>query len=466
MKLKKISLFLVFSVLIFISIHALAAPNPAIDVSYGVHVENLGWMDPVKNMEVAGTTGQSRQIEAIKISADLPSGSTLSYQSHISDIGWEEDWKSNDEISGTVGENRKLEAIRIKIDGTDSSVYDVYYRSHVSNVGWLGWAKNGEESGSTGLNRKLEAIQIIIVDKGAEAPGSTERAYVYNNMDPINTAETHISDIGWVASEYIDTMIGTTGQSKDIEALKLTYEDEGNSGIEYRSHIANKGWEENFVGNGQMSGTTGQGLPIEAIELRLTGDAATKYDIYYQAHCSNYGWLDWAKNGQDAGTTGCAERLEALNIVLVPKGDEAPGSTDEPYKSPIDHASFRARINGCWMEDQKANDSSKSFVVGLSDFYLTCGYNQTFNGIEGYYEILSANTTGGTVRVVDQNTNEVKVVHISFQDLANNELMITVDGKSHKVIKGDTTDGVHYTFSGVLQYGQSVVVELKQGPSK
>ena len=26
-------------------------------------------------------------------------------------------------------------------------------------------------------------------------------------------------------------------------------------------------------------------------------------------HTETYGWLDWAKNGEIAGTTGCAKRL-------------------------------------------------------------------------------------------------------------------------------------------------------------
>ena len=43
-----------------------------------------------------------------------------------------------------------------------------------------------------------------------------------------------------------------------------------------------------------------------------------------------YGWLGWTKNGQMAGTSGLAKRLEGINIVLVPKGGKAPGSTARP----------------------------------------------------------------------------------------------------------------------------------------
>ena len=35
----------------------------------------------------------------------------------------------------------------------------------------------------------------------------------------------------------------------------------------------------------------------------------------------------WAKNGEIAGTTGLAKRLECIQIVLVKKGAAAPGDT-------------------------------------------------------------------------------------------------------------------------------------------
>ncbi|MDD4096940.1 MAG: hypothetical protein PHP22_11955 [Oscillospiraceae bacterium] len=43
------------------------------------------------------------------------------------------------------------------------------------------------------------------------------------------------------------------------------------------------------------------------------------------------GWLDWAKNGESAGTAGFSYRLEAIKIVLVPKGGAAPGPTARPF---------------------------------------------------------------------------------------------------------------------------------------
>jgi len=55
------------------------------------------------------------------------------------------------------------------------------------------------------------------------------------------------------------------------------------------------------------------------------------FDIYYQVHAQNIGWIGWAKNGDSAGTAGYGYRLEAIRIVVVPKGEPEPGGTARPF---------------------------------------------------------------------------------------------------------------------------------------
>ena len=58
---------------------------------------------------------------------------------------------------------------------------------------------------------------------------------------------------------------------------------------------------------------------------------AEKFDVYYRVHSQSYGWLGWAKNEEPAGTSGLAKRMEAVEIKLVPKGNDVPGSTEGSY---------------------------------------------------------------------------------------------------------------------------------------
>ena len=69
-------------------------------------------------------------------------------------------------------------------------------------------------------------------------------------------------------------------------------------------------------------------MRLEAIKIELTGEMADHFDVYYRVHAQNYGWLGWAKNGEMSGTSGMSLRLEAIQIVLVPKGAAAPGAYD------------------------------------------------------------------------------------------------------------------------------------------
>ena len=43
--------------------------------------------------------------------------------------------------------------------------------------------------------------------------------------------------------------------------------------------------------------------------------------------------MGWAKNGEAAGSAGFSYRLEGIQIVLVEKGESAPGSTSNSFIS-------------------------------------------------------------------------------------------------------------------------------------
>ena len=300
-------------------------------VSYSTHVQNIGWQTAVQDGATAGTSGQSKRLEAIKIS--LPNqgySGGIQYRTHIQNIGWESSWKSNGAASGTSGRALRLEAIQIKLTGDMAKNYDVYYRVHAQNFGWMGWAKNGASAGTAGYSYRLEAIQIKLVKKGGAAPGSTANAY----RSALVSYSTHVQNIGWQTAVQDGATAGTSGQSKRLEAIKISLPNQGYSGgIQYRTHIQNIGWESSWKSNGAASGTSGRALRLEAIQIKLTGDMAKNYDVYYRVHAQNFGWMGWAKNGASAGTAGYSYRLEAIQIKLVKKGGAAPGSTANAYRS-------------------------------------------------------------------------------------------------------------------------------------
>ncbi len=146
---------------------------------------------------------------------------------------------------------------------------------------------------------------------------------------PVVRYQTHIQDKAWQDFVSNGEISGTSGQALRLEGIKIEL-DQGDSdlGLNYRTHVEKKGWQD-FKVSGEMSGTEGQSLRLEAIEISLSGADAKMFDIYYQTHVENYGWLDWAKNGEKSGTEGYAYRLEAIKILLVPQGETPPDSQSD-----------------------------------------------------------------------------------------------------------------------------------------
>ncbi len=69
---------------------------------------------------------------------------------------------------------------------------------------------------------------------------------------------------------------------------------------------------------------------IQAIKVSLTDELASCYDIYYRVHITDGQWLDWASNARAAGSKGIGLRINAIQVTLVSKGAQAPGSTAAP----------------------------------------------------------------------------------------------------------------------------------------
>ena len=324
--------------------------TPDVTVSYRTHVQSIGWQNPVTNGTMSGTSGRAKRLEGIKISVTGNSNLGIQYTTHCQSYGWLP-WSANGEMNGTEGEAKRLEAIKIQLTGADKDKYNVYYRVHAQSYGWLAWAANGAPAGTAGLSKRLEAIQIVIVKKGESfnhAIGNIQsargEAYIASstaNANPVVTGEnnvnveyrTHVQSFGWQGWKYNGVMSGTSGKAKRLEGINIKLTNKPYSGsIVYTTHVQSIGWQGNennvntWFRDGQMAGTSGRAKRLEAIRIALTGEMAEHYDVYYRVHAQTYGWLAWTKNGEAAGTAGLSKRLEGIQIVLVPKGGAAPAN--------------------------------------------------------------------------------------------------------------------------------------------
>ncbi|MFH5835255.1 bacterial Ig-like domain-containing protein [Proteiniclasticum sp. C24MP] len=303
-----------------------------LSVLYRTHVQSYGWQDFVSDGMLSGTTGKAKRLEAIEIRTEGNENLGIKYSTHVEKIGWQ-NYVENGALSGTEGRALRLEAIKIELTGTDADRYDIYYRVHAEKFGWMGWAKNGQAAGTAGYAYRLEAIEISIVEKGENPYPVNVSAYRDKNTVENISYRTHVQSVGWQDFVSDGEMSGTEGQKLRLEGIEISLGDHLPSGsVEYSTHVQSIGWTDP-VRDGAMSGTEGRALRLEAIRINLTGEISRQYDIYYRVHSEKIGWMGWARNGEDAGTSGYAYRLEGIEIMLVEKGANAPGPTLDHYRT-------------------------------------------------------------------------------------------------------------------------------------
>lgn len=306
--------------------NAAIPPEKILCASYTTHVQNYGWGAEVTDGRLSGRVGQGLRMEAIRISLINTGtlGLGVAYSTHVENIGWQPE-VANGQTAGTTDQSLRLEAAKIRLTGADADKYSIWYRFHVQNEGWQEWCRDGDIAGTTGQALRAEAIQIIITLKSQSlirTPGDAP-------LIAINY-RSHIQNLAWAAWVKNGQKSGTTGLGLRMEAveIKLSSLDGLDIGVSYRVHVQNIGWQPWFA-DGQTAGTVGQSLRIEAVEIKLTGADAGKYTVQYRGHLENSGWTSWKKNGATLGTTGQEIRLEAVSIVLIKNVDLNADITNE-----------------------------------------------------------------------------------------------------------------------------------------
>ena len=288
--------------------------------------------DKAKTSELTQTTKVSDDAHTWKLTYTDGSGFNATAQSDTSCV--------------EAGENVKIHIKKIPTltDGNAYTQVSAMIVDKNNTVVAYGKIKEKPEVGYTnvtipeGLSAGDYTIKVFAEDVNSTAE-SPEVDYASNMssipvkvVTPNVTYRVQVQKKGW-ETEYVAAgqTSGTVGEALRLEAIKIklingdgTAFDTANGGIEYRVHVQKKGWEKEYLANDGLSGTVGEGLRLEAIQIKLTGDIANKYDVYYRVQAQKFGWLGWAMNGAKAGTEGYAYRLEGIQIKLLSKGSDAP----------------------------------------------------------------------------------------------------------------------------------------------
>ena len=136
----------------------------------------------------SGAGSVTLQFDANQVAGPIVDG--IHNEVHVQNTGWTGRARDG-ELAGTTGQSRRLEAVRVSLTG-DALMddYSVWYRVHSQTYGWLGWAHDGEPAGTAGLAKRAEAIDVQVLPQGQVPRGydSTQRAPAANTAGTTEAA--------------------------------------------------------------------------------------------------------------------------------------------------------------------------------------------------------------------------------------------------------------------------------------
>lgn len=180
--------------------------------------------------------GMSGQIQSVSMKLNQVSGA-ISYGVYVNNGGYLP-WRGDGELAGGTEDSTYIEAIQIAVTGEAAKLYNVYYRGVSANMGQHGWACNEELMGTMGRGDHLTNIEVYLVPKENGAPGSYEGRFYSNFSEYLNVSDNGSTCVnpdgtgynGWVdhdrARYYFVDGHAVTGWQY-IDGLKFYFTERG-----------------------------------------------------------------------------------------------------------------------------------------------------------------------------------------------------------------------------------------------
>lgn len=348
-KLVAVFITLIASVVFFQS-KAFALDQNNSSIQYQSHIQNIGWQGMKNEGEISGTEGLGLRMESFILkSTNLPNGATVRYQAHVQNIGWMP-WVGDGQVAGTTGQSLRMESLKIELVGAPQG-YHIEYKAHVQNIGWMPWVRDGAIAGTTGQSLRIEAIIIRIV------------------KDTQITYKSYIQNSGWNDLTSQGATSGNPGSGLRIEALQMNLDNGNGMTMSFQTHVQNIGWT-SWSQSGEISGAAGQGLRVEGFRVKLSG-VTNNYHVIYRSYVQGIGWQNWVKDGEISGIVGQSRRIEAIQVKLI--ATDNISSIVKP-KIAIDmghNANFDTGATGIRFED----DLTKEVGTRVISKLMALGYN-------------------------------------------------------------------------------------------
>lgn len=166
----------------------------------------------------------------------------------------------------------------------------------VNNLASLGFVNRGVKS---------EYFAVITHCKNRGVSSALVETCFISNKDDMQTYKSKFNQVCEAMAKGIVEGFGMT--YKVQEASKV----DASNKIEYKAMVQDVGWQP-VKSNGQTAGTTGQAKRLEALWIKYTG----KGKLTFSSHIQNIGWTTDRTSGEITGTVDMAYRMEAIKMKL------------------------------------------------------------------------------------------------------------------------------------------------------
>lgn len=198
----------------------------------------------------------------------------------------------------------------------------------VLTTGFLNGNREKEGGGNRGRRAAAVSAGVLLPDEEVRQTAEVRRPYVeVPEMGALYGI--HVQGKGW-SNYFADNAYGMAPAGGYITAIRATLHNQpsGMTGtIEYQVNLSGSGWLDWQADAGEAGSALGV-MPLEAVCMRLTGDLAEYYDVFYSVLQDN-AWTDWAKNGGEAGRAGAGLRIDGVRISVARKREDGTSCAGE-----------------------------------------------------------------------------------------------------------------------------------------
>lgn len=211
--------------------------------------------------------------------------------------------------------------------------------------------------------------------------------------------------------------------SSGVYAANEQIDTSANVSVQYKTHVQDKGWESNWINNGDISGTVGEGKRLEGLRVELLGSVPVTANIQTFVHVQNRGDMGPFPMGNMAGTEGQGLRLESIRLVLnnLPgytimynvqvqnKGwlrDEDDDSTWFKSGETAGTVGQSLRLEGIRIKIVQVDENLLAYNAALA---AVNEYDYTIDSWADYQEVVNANVVDGdyTIEEIKQATKNI-----------------------------------------------------------